>query len=256
MIKYFAFVLASFGDTIYYDFIKMRKLQFLKYNIPNAFLFDDEFPATYTKDENDFFFEKVKSPYPNDDPTWMPHMTIKFLNALPLFDLSEYDFIIKVNLSTFVNFRNLENTMLTLPRSHLFAGSLATKFEENTLRHALHGGCTIFTYDTIQFLKQRIDANVKMDHYIYTHLEDVAISYIVHPYAWPFFYFNMLWFDDRHDYNEQIKHLNKYYMYRIRHGGRHHDVNLWRILLKKFDQIEYTPLDPIAKSIANGEIRV
>lgn len=247
MIKYFAFVLAAFTDPVYQDLILMRKLQFLKYNIPNAFLFDDECPSTYTKDKNDFFFEKVRSPYPDDDPCWIPHLLIKFLNALPLFDLSDYDFIIKVNLSTFVNFPSLEKTLLTLPRSHLFAGMLSTKLEDGVLLHGLLGGCQIFSYDTIQFLKQRDVTEGRMDRFLYTNLEDIAVSYLVKPYAWPFISFNMLYFDDIHDYNEQIKHISKYYMYRIKHGSRKHDINLWRLFLKTFDQMEYIPLEPQAR---------
>ncbi len=119
----FIFVVASFGEPVYYHMIKMRKLQLEKYNIPHRFLFDGPCPSDYSPDENDIFYEKLQEPFPIDFTVPYkainPHMIIKFLKAIKdtSFDPNKYKFILRLNLSTFINFPLLLNKLSTTPTS-------------------------------------------------------------------------------------------------------------------------------------------
>jgi hypothetical protein len=119
----FIFVIASFGDPVYYDMIKMRKLQLQKYGISNMFVFDGPFPNDYTPDQNDVCYTPPQEPFPVDFTvpyrSINPHMIIKFLKAIKTVDLSKYKFIARINLSTFVNFPLLLNKLQQTPTSRV-----------------------------------------------------------------------------------------------------------------------------------------
>jgi len=242
----FIFVIASFSDPIYIDFIKMRKLQFKKYNIPNAFLFDNESecPSNYIKDENDYFFDKIKSPYPETPNTHLnPHMILKFIKALKMFDLSKYDYILRINLSTYINFNMLPNVLVTLPKHHLASGHFHEYFlngwdeYKNNYLILIIGTFMILSYDTVQYLKT-YDLN---DRVLYKHNDDNVLSHLLHRYAWPFIYQPQLLFGDTEDYNYNIKIADKYCFIRIKHevSSRKHDISVWINLLNRFDNINY-----------------
>ncbi len=119
----FVFVIASFGNPVYYDMIKMRKLQLEKYKIPNMFLFDGPCPENYKPDENDVFYDPPQEPFPVEftvpNRQLNPHMIIKFLKAIKQTTLDKYKFIIRVNLSTFINFPILLKTLQETPTSRV-----------------------------------------------------------------------------------------------------------------------------------------
>ena len=105
--RVFVFVLASFEADSYFHFIQMRKEIFSKYNIPHMFLFENEPPSYYACDSNDYVLDREKFAF---DPTitlipgFHPLMIVKFLKGLQKIDFSKYDFILRINLSTYINF--------------------------------------------------------------------------------------------------------------------------------------------------------
>ena len=116
--KIFVFVIASLENPYYLEMVKLRKFQLKKYFIDYIYLFDDRKDSFYTPEENrDLFFKKpIESNHLN------PHMILKFLKGIALIDENKYDFILRVNLSTFINFPLLYSKLNDLPEKKLFAG--------------------------------------------------------------------------------------------------------------------------------------
>lgn len=247
--KVFVFVMSSFSDQVYIDFIKMHKLQFEKFQINHAFLFDNESecPPDYRKDKNDYFFDKTTSPYSTTPhPELNPSMILKFLKAIRMFDLSKYDYILRVNLSTYINYNLLlPNVLQKLPKQKLVSGyclnihikELNFPNPEDNVSYIVSGCFIIFSYDSIQYLKS-YDLNNSL---LYQHNDDVILTIMLRCYAYPFIEQPMLEFGDFTVYNDNIKLTDNYCFIRIKHtiSNRLNDVTVWRVLLKKHDQIDY-----------------
>ena len=173
----FVFVIASFNKQIYLDCIRYKKMQFKKYGIPHYFVFDDLPPPEYTFDENDLFFEKdpVKPPtiyFPNQKhivpptsrcvPSQNPHMIRKFLKALNYINEDEYDFIVRTNLSTFINFPKLcreldqfknEKCMVLAPLIHQHLVEWDEYAPGKKQMDLFSGTCIMMTPDLVFILK-------------------------------------------------------------------------------------------------------
>lgn len=135
----FIFVIGSFGEPVYYHMIKMRKLQFAKYNIPHLFLLDGPCPSDYTPDSTDIFFEKDQEPFPVNFTvpyrSINPHMIIKFLKTIKeeTFDPNKYKFILRINLSTFINFPLLLDKLSNTPTNNVCLAPTACNWKTLSL---------------------------------------------------------------------------------------------------------------------------
>jgi len=255
--KIFVFVIASFNKPIYLDLIRYKKMQLIKYNIPHYFVFDDCPPSNYVFDEHDLFFEKdqinlptiyfpeqscVASPSKRVCPSQNPHMIRKFLKALKYINEENYDFIVRTNLSTFINIPKLckelyeyknEKCMVLAP---IFNQHLPDWEEFNDGKKSFKlfwGTCIMMSTDLIYWLKL-IDLQSPI---LYKHNDDTVLSYILDKIL-----------HKTHDYFIRVcntnANINDYELewttlYRIYNSNdRSHDIIHWKYLLKNIDNIE------------------
>ena len=219
-IKYFVFIVGSFEVPEYIDFVHLRKIQLEKYNIPYAFLFCGHPPSDFEVDpEHDFFF-------PKDTPEMNPRMFLKFYHALESIDEDSYDFIVRLNLSTFINFPLLNKKLEELPKKGVFAGDCTNE----TPDIGMMGTCMIFSPDVIKLLKS-VDIyndssmnNENDDFYISKILRYNNIKPINIPQAWV----------DQPSYNGKFV---DFMAVRCKQNNRSDDVKVWKYLMAKIDKI-------------------
>ena len=227
----FIFVIASFGDTIYDELIRMRKLQFKKYNIPHMFLYDTVPPENTILDESDIVFQRPSLTHTvNVHPELNPHMTMKFIDGLHRIDERKYKYVVRVNVSTFIDFQELL-TMLSkdmYPIKFAAGYLMCIDIPDWSIDHTdpyefISGTCMIFSSDVIEFLK-----TMKLDDPLYyTHNDDVIISYLVKKYCNSLAHINMSWSDE-----------DKCCLYRIKNDyDRSDDIKKWSSLLNSIDSI-------------------
>jgi hypothetical protein len=236
----FIFIVASFEEKAYKYFIKMRKLQLAKYNIPHKFLFDGPCPDDYTPDENDVFYNKPQPPFPIPVekipyPEINPHMIIKFMKAIkdPEFNPSQYKYILRINLSTFINFPKLFELLPTLPTSNCCAAHSAmidasdwSEYRGRLLR-LVSGTAQIFTPDFIKWFSDTVHfANTD----IYQHNDDVVISHFVALKGLQVVPLTLSY--DRNDTSSVLIRLKS-------PENRFYDVASWAYLLKAIDDITF-----------------
>ena len=181
MSNIFIFIVSSFEENAYKYFIKMRKLQLAKYNIPHRFLFDGPCPEDYKPGPYDVFYEKPQPPFPIPVeqiplPEINPHMIIKFMKAIKEsdFDPNQYKHILRINLSTFINFPKLFTLLNTLPTSNCCAAHTADITWKSKPIKLISGTAQIFTPDFIVWFRDNIDVD---NTEIYRSNDDVILSY-------------------------------------------------------------------------------
>lgn len=235
MSKIFIFIVASFEEKAYRYFVKMRKLQLAKYNIPHRFLFDGPCPDDYTADENDVFYDKPQPPFPVSveqipSPAINPHMIIKFMKAVKdsSFDPSKYDFILRINLSTFINFPKLFNLLPQIPTSKSCAAHTAlTQFDGIPIK-MISGTAQIFTPDFITWFRD----NVHYDNpKIYIDNDDVILSYFAQIQQLNIITLPLTY--NKTDTTALMIRLKTF-------DNRFYDVQSWAWLLKAVDDITFS----------------
>ncbi len=241
MVKIFVCVIGSFELPWYREFIRMRKEQLKMLNIPYMFIYDDTVPDNYKFDETtDVCIPKIAPPYPvtnelNSRPNALnPHMILKFLKALQRIDERNYDYIVRVNLSTFINFRCLQGILQDAPRTK-YAGGYTLSFPISDWQpnpvdpiQFLSGTCMIFSKDVISMLK-----TIEYDYYVlYEHNDDVVLSYLVNIYTQYFYHLPMIFLEnDRYPTQYEIQ---THALFRIKHYlDRSHDIELWKYLCRQ-----------------------
>jgi len=233
--KIFIFVVGSFEEKAYRYFIKMRKLQLAKYNIPHRFLFDGPCPEDYTPDVSDVFYDKPQPPFaiPVEQipsPNINPHMIIKFMKAVKdtNFNPSEYDYILRINLSTFINFPKLYEVLPQIPTSRSCAAHTADMHFDGMPLKLISGTAQIFTPDFITWFRD----NIHFDNpTIYMENDDVILSYFaqeqqLNTITLPLTY-------NRQDTTALMVRLKAI-------DNRFFDVQSWAWLLKAVDGLEIT----------------
>jgi len=240
MARYFVIVIGSFELPCYAEFIRMRKLQLEKYNIPHLFLFDGYIPDSYILGPNDRYYDKEEQPWPimnqlNTQPnSLVPHMILKFLKGIKEFDETKYDYIVRVNLSTFVDFPKFDKFLEKLPRKYFAGGDLKsfsmTDWKINPYDNVefITGTCMIFSSDVITFFK----AFPLTSYILYEQNDDVVLSFISKLYVNNITHIHVFIIEDINTptYDEMI-------IYRIKHPNRDDDINRWKILLNMCDNI-------------------
>jgi hypothetical protein len=240
MVRYFVIVIGSFELPCYAEFVRMRKLQLEKYNIPHLFLFDGDMPDTYKLGPNDRYYDKELPPWPvmnkiNSRPNpLVPHMILKFLKGIKEFDETKYDHIVRLNLSTFVDFPKFDILLQKLPKKYFAGGCLQSfrmtdwKINPHDSVEFITGTCMIFSSDVITFFK----AFPLSSYILYEQNDDVVLSFISKLYV------NTL----THVNTCIVEHLNTpspvgHIIYRIKHQNRNDDIIRWKMLLKLCDDI-------------------
>ena len=226
----FVFVIANFGNTVYDEMIRMLKLQFKKYNISHMFLYDSVPPPGNTVlDKSDIIFSKPTLTH-NTQSELNPYMIMKFLAGLHLINENKYKYIIRVNVSTFIDFQQLISVLSNdIPLTKFAGGHLMCfNIPDWSIDHVdpyefISGTCMIFSKDVIEFLKtKKLD-----DPLYYTHNDDVIISYLVKTYCDSISKISMSWSDG-----------DKCCLYRIKYeDDRNKDIVKWASLLNSIDSI-------------------
>jgi hypothetical protein len=93
-------------------------------------------------------------------PSGIPVMFDKFVDVIKSGLLDEYDYVIRVNSSTFINMDIIRNFLEDKPRSNIYAGF----FHPNW--HFVSGACIIFSRDVLQVLANnanRVNKNQEDD---------------------------------------------------------------------------------------------
>ena len=233
--KLFVFIIASFNEPVYIELIKLRKLQLKKLAIPHYFVFDDIPPPEYTTDENDLFFEKVIPVKPAlVNPHMNPFMITKFLKALKMINESEYDVILRINISTFVDFEKLRFELGSLQRpyaaAHLIHQTLDNHFngiyKYNPLT-LLSGTCIAMTSEIITFLKT-IDLNLDVLSELN---DDTVLSHLIQTFTRNVYNIDMQFLENIY-LNEDI---GKFSLFRIKCQDRYDDIVIWKNILKHFE---------------------
>lgn len=228
--RIYVFVIGSFEQPCYAEMLRMRRQQMEKLGIHHLFLLDGIKPDDFELGPNDLWIEKN----PAFDPKAMnPHMIVKFLKGLRAVDLSKYDFIVRVNASTYIQFSELFSLLATWPRSAVAGGYLLTQGIQS-LRldrfQFVSGMCMIFSSDVAQYLQ-----DLTLDLEIYTKsYDDVILSFMIKDIvkSWihvPFIFYN----------GENLRMPRKINrpFHRVRHTDRKNDILVWRELLRLGESI-------------------
>ena len=209
--------------------IKMRKLQLKQYNLPNYFLFDEPSDDYHESDECDLFFSKPRvEDYPaGGNPSCVAIYAVKVLKALQRINEDQYDFILRFNVSTFINFRKLVfEDLQRLPKTKLVAGPPLDVFKKYIL-----GTCMIWSSDVIKFLKSKSI----LDPAFYQTNDDSDLSLVSKSFTGTY---NFL---DQSHYSafEITPGYENFSTVRIKNTKRDKDVLVWQDLLSKVDKIKY-----------------
>jgi hypothetical protein len=243
--KVFFFVIAGFETHHYREQIKYRKLQFKKYNIPHCFIFDTDPPETYTPNENDLFLEKLE-PIPElhektENNHLNPFIVQKFIRAIKRIDFSAYDYIVRTNISTFVNIPLLLRQIQSFPKhkiaaAHRFRLDLEV-FNYNNKNNPFtlfSGTCIVMSKDIVEELKKLHDHSTTF----YVHNDDVTLTYHIDRLAR--IKLNLpLWWCDANDIPCPEDVMSSYPVIRIKHYTNPEvDIRQWKRCLKYVDSID------------------
>lgn len=237
--RLFVCVIGSFELPVYQQLIALRKAQLTKLEIPHMFIYDDVTPPEYPFDpQTDVCIPKTNPPYPvmnelNTRPNALnPHMVLKFLKALQRIDETQYDYILRVNLSTFIQFEALVAILKPQPRTKYVGGYTMTfpiadwRLNPVEPTQFISGTCMIFSKDVISMLK-----TIEYDYYVlYEHNDDLVLSYLAKVYTNHFSHLPMVFLEnDRHPSKHEI-HTNA--LFRVKHSfDRGRDIDMWKYLL-------------------------
>lgn len=109
--------------------IMMRIQQLEQRNIPYCFLFNGDIPSDFPLSKDKYFhYPTLSIEKYNDKNLTTPWATKAFQEALQTLykerNLDRYDYVLRLNISTYVNFDKFYWMLENLPRTGLFAGPL------------------------------------------------------------------------------------------------------------------------------------
>ena len=229
-------IVASFDNDIYQKLVTMRIRQLEKQSIDYVVLYDTPCPEGFVPNKHTLIIDKVTNPDAVNSKL-NPHMLLKFLKGLEHVDESKYDYIIRVNVSTFIDFKGLTRYLENCPRV-TFTGGHRLKFvisdwpiNNTTPVEFISGTCMIFSKDVISFIK---NIPIKyMNELAVTQNDDVILSYVIKEYITQFTDIPMLFLE----YND-FSYSPDYFLYRVKNCyDRKNDILFWQKLLFITDQI-------------------
>jgi len=232
MSKHFVTIISSFDKPIYLEYIRLRKIILKKYKIDHIFLHSGNPPPDYQIDEHDYFYDG-----PLDQTHFKTHMIKKFLKTLKNYE--SYDYIIRINLSTWINFPLLlSDPLLNEPRNvPLLAGNIMfvpiydwSLYPEGIVYTFCSGTCMIFSSDVIHELSKVSLDDSRLD----THFDDVILSYLTQKLV-PNFNRKQIdstyWIEDKTTPLDEYK-LKNSMIVRIKTGDDCFDLSLWKRLVE------------------------
>ncbi len=203
----------------------MRRQQLERYGIPHLFVLDGDKPSDYVDGPHDIWIEKN----PAFPPKAMnPHMIVKFLKGLQMIDVSQYDYIVRVNASTYIQFSALFSLLATWPKQGAAGGYLLTQ-GILALRldrfQFISGMCMVFSSDVAAHLQGLpLDLDVYAKSY-----DDVVLSYIITDKVTSWIHVPFVFYTgDRLRLPRTVEGP----FHRVRHTDRNNDVIVWRELLR------------------------
>ena len=216
---YFVFIITSRDLPIYEQFDSMRRLQMNSLGIPHKFLINGSLPVGYTLQDDEEYFE---------DTSFTPGMFMKFYNACKHLD-TNYDFIIRVNSSTFINFLGIPSLLVQLPKEKSRAGYPLT-FYHDTNKIFIAGYLMIFSKDVINYIINEISLDQPV---IYNSPDDCSLSIVTEKYCGYLIWNLTKYFEfiqgDNFDFT-CIKPSTLFF--RIKNTDRiSTDINIWKNLL-------------------------
>jgi hypothetical protein len=167
--KYYVFIISSRNDPLYEQFDNMRRKQMKALSVQYKFLLNGELPEGYCLAD-----DEELSP----DASFTPGMFMKFYNACKLLD-SDYDFIIRVNSSTFINFFGIPSFLAHLPKEKCRAGYPLT-FYHDKHRLFIAGYAMVFSKDVINYLVTDMSLEQSV---IYNSPDDCSLSVVTDEYC-------------------------------------------------------------------------
>ena len=227
--SYYVFVVSSRNSPCYEKFDSIRRKQLQDLGIPYKILLNGALPEGYVlQDDEEYTPEEAMT----------PTMALKFIGGCRnLADIGFPDFIIRVNSSTFVDFKTMGQLLHSLPREKCLAGHNMHMEEETGIIEFMHGTAMIFSKDVIEYL-----INVYLEpsetKCINDYPDDVSLSIIAKQYCerfidlrlmYKFFVYNTqlpspLHFETHHIF---FRILNPNYRMEI-------DVKIWEMLRDHF----------------------
>jgi hypothetical protein len=167
--KYYVFIITSRNDPLYEQFDTMRRQQMKALGVRYKFLLNGELPEGYCLAD-----DEELSP----DASFTPGMFMKFYNACKALE-EEYDFIVRVNSSTFINFIGVSSFLSTLPREKCRVGYPLT-FYHDKHRLFIAGYIMIFSKDVINYLINDVSLDQSVIH---DSPDDCSLSVVTDEYC-------------------------------------------------------------------------
>ena len=167
---YFVFIVSSRDNPIYEQFDVIRREQMKEQGVRYKFLLNGSLPQGYFLQD-----DEVLSP----DASFNPGMYMKFIRGceeLLVKDSGLPDVIIRLNSSTFVDFRKIPVLLEALPKTKYLGGYPLV--HENLTDYYIQGTAMIFSKDCIEYLIKNQD-NALM----YSINDDMALSDITKNYT-------------------------------------------------------------------------
>ena len=160
-----------------------------------------------------------------------PHMIVKFLKGLNLINVCDYDYIVRVNASTYIQFSALFSLLAGWPRVGAAGGFLLTQ-GIGALRldrfQFISGMCMVFSSDVVRHLQELpLDLDVYKKSY-----DDVILSFMIKDVVKTWIHVPFVFYTgDKIKLPRQVEGP----FHRVRHTDREHDILVWRELLRLGD---------------------
>ena len=228
--SYFVFIVTSRDRPEYEIFDSMRREQLEDLQIPHKFLLNGALPSGYTLKEDEVYYA---------DPSFTPGMFWKFYTEIQKC-LPQVDFILRLNSSTFVDFKRFEEVVLPLlPRALCFAGNVFDFDVVGARRQQvsmISGTAIIFSHDVLEwFVGCVFDMeNPTLKYCIEEEPDDCAISNILRDLGGYRFFDLGAFFTHITTISDLSDVANESTIfYRIKNDDRiNTDVLIWQSLLK------------------------
>ena len=140
--SYYVFIVSSRNDPVYEAFDTIRRKQMKELGVQYKFLLNGALPPGYSLKDDEEYFE---------DASFTPGMFLKFFHALGSLE-GTFDFILRLNSSTFVDFSKVGYLLETLPKEKCRAG-YTLSCDYNTTKLFVAGTAMIFSKDVITHLQ-------------------------------------------------------------------------------------------------------
>jgi hypothetical protein len=235
-IKFFLVIVTSF-DPLYLYCNTITREQCKQYNVPVLFLFNGQLPDNYSLKEDERIFKTEPS-----DKSW-PWMFLKFKQALKeIYSVSDPDYILRCNATTFINFKRVNDLLLRLPKEKCVAGLFlyATGFVNITTY--CQGTHIIFSKDVAKRLANDMNENHPA---VTTYADDIAIEILTRDYAYTidisFFTRKYINFTSPPKLYDLMINCTDIF-FRVKnnvHNRNEIDLEIWKLLHFLFDYIHY-----------------